>query len=696
MKGLGDIQLASETRENDANELRKKAEVKSLGLERELNDVRNELNLLSHNQILMVENLAVSNSRSELLGKELGEMSKKFDEIKDELSSRTSQYHFEKELRSRGDMKEAEERTERIALSAQMVAMTKEHANIEAQMVQSNEGLKRKLDEVLIRETERFEEKEKELSDVKSTVSGLEFEVESLREALHDTSFQTSNTKELSRLRGEVIMLQGRIDSEKQRSLTSDIASSDQVAALTNEIHDGQAERRRLHNIIQELRGNIRVFARIRPFLPCDGAPDDTFPSIIPISESSLKIAVQNNEANPYDFSFNRVFAPSVGQDSIFQEVSEFVQSALDGYNVCLFSYGQTGSGKTHTMQGSGVGQMRGIIPRAIEQVGEYKNHLESEGWKYQMKVSFLEIYNETICDLLREEKDENMKHEIKVDKDGRRFVSNLTMKKIEPTDNIAVEDVMRQAAKYRSVASTDMNDVSSRSHSVFTLHLTAVHPKQKQALRGTLNLVDLAGSERLESSGATGDRAKETVAINKSLSSLTHVFTALAKKSSHVPFRNSKLTYLLQPSLSGNGKTLMLVNLSPTDASSHESLCSLRFASQVNKCELGKAIRSVEEMKDESSNSSRRSKIVSPSKIPSPGGFRSPRKSFSFDEDDSSVYSSKSTSSRMSTRSNKSVSSNASAKSTSCLVSPRASYKQKRQTNGTSGNPRPYSNRPN
>lgn len=304
------------------------------------------------------------------------------------------------------------------------------------------------------------------------------------------------------------------------------------------------------------------------------------------------------------------MFAPSSGQEAIFQEVSEFVQSALDGYNVCLFSYGQTGSGKTHTMQGSGVGQMRGIIPRSIEQVGAYKIQLEKEGWKYEMKVSFLEIYNETIRDLLRESKDEELKHEVKVDRDGRRFVSDLTMKNIEPTDTEAVEEIMRQAAKHRSVASTDMNAVSSRSHSVFTLHLTAVHPKQKQALRGTLNLVDLAGSERLERSGATGDRAKEAVAINKSLSSLTDVFAAIGKKASHIPFRNSKLTYLLQPSLSGNGKTLMLVNLSPTDASAQESLCSLRFASQVNKCELGKPKRSVEDTgtDDESKPVSRRS----------------------------------------------------------------------------------------
>merc|ERR1711878_121012 len=117
-------------------------------------------------------------------------------------------------------------------------------------------------------------------------------------------------------------------------------------------------------------------------------------------------------------------------------------------------------------------------------------------------------------------------------------------------------------------------------------------------------NLCDLAGSERLDRSKATGDRAKEAMAINKSLSSLTDVFAAIGKKQSHVPFRNSKLTHLLQPSLSGDGKTLMLVNLSPTEKSTQESLCSLRFAAQVNKCELGKAKRSLEEVEDEDSGS--------------------------------------------------------------------------------------------
>jgi kinesin family protein C1 len=354
----------------------------------------------------------------------------------------------------------------------------------------------------------------------------------------------------------------------------------------------------KMFNVIQELRGNVRVFARIRPFLPDDSAEPDAVSSVTPRSEFALKI--QNDKGAEHKFNFDKVFAPSVSQEKVFEEVSEFVQSALDGYNVCLFSYGQTGSGKTHTMQGSGVGQMRGIIPRAIQQVGSYKLQLEKDGWEYKMEVSFLEIYNEKIKDLLREGSGDETKHEIKVDaSSGRRYVTDLVMKALDPNSDEHIEAVMRQAAKHRSVASTDMNAVSSRSHSVFTLHLTATNSKLRQTLRGKLNLVDLAGSERLERSGATGARAKEAVSINKSLSALTTVFTAIGSKSSHIPFRDSKLTYLLQPSLSGDGKTLMMVNLSPTTESSGESLCSLRFAAAVNKCELGKPKKSLEDQDD-------------------------------------------------------------------------------------------------
>ena len=248
-------------------------------------------------------------------------------------------------------------------------------------------------------------------------------------------------------------------------------------------------------------------------------------------------------------------------------------------------------------MQGKGKGVMRGLIPRSIEQIAAHKEMLEKDGWAFGVNVSFLEIYNESLRDLLGDNEKGDIKHEIKVGGDGRRTVTNLTVLPIDPSDNAAVEAVLALAAKRRSTASTDMNATSSRSHSVFTLSMTAKHDERNKVVRGTLNLVDLAGSERLNRSNATGQHAKETKAINKSLSSLADVFTAIGNKQSHVPFRNSKLTYLLQPALSGDGKMCMIVNISPTEASLQESLCSLRFASKVNQCELGKAKRTIEEV---------------------------------------------------------------------------------------------------
>ena len=152
------------------------------------------------------------------------------------------------------------------------------------------------------------------------------------------------------------------------------------------------------------------------------------------------------------------------------------------------------------------------------------------------------------------------------------------------------INKLMARAAKARAVGCTDMNAQSSRSHSVFALYLRGTNAKLGTELHGALHLVDLAGSERLDKSGAVGAALKETQAINKSLSALGLVFTAKANKAKHVPFRDSKLTHLMEPCLSGHGKTLMVVNVAPEADNAHESLCSLRFAKQVNQCDTSAA----------------------------------------------------------------------------------------------------------
>jgi len=176
--------------------------------------------------------------------------------------------------------------------------------------------------------------------------------------------------------------------------------------------------------------------------------------------------------------------------------------------------------------------------------------------------------------------------HTIVHDDEWGLLVTNVHSETVDSVEQ--VRKLMDVAAKKRAVGNTDSNAESSRSHAVFTLYVKGVNLEDGTELSGALNLVDLAGSERLDKSGATGCRLKETQNINRSLSSLADVFSAKAENRGHVPFRNSKLTYLMEPCLSGQGKTLMMVNVGPEDDHAHETLCSLRFAKQVSQCNTG------------------------------------------------------------------------------------------------------------
>jgi kinesin family protein C1 len=286
-------------------------------------------------------------------------------------------------------------------------------------------------------------------------------------------------------------------------------------------------------------------------------------------------------------FTFDKVFGFEAKQEEIFEEVSQLVQSALDGYKVCLFSYGQTGSGKTHTMLGAGAGPEAGIIPRAVKKVLEQAETLRAKGYEYVMEASYVEIYNEQIRDLLKPGADHDEKLSIAVNPAGGcPTVLGVMRETVRSVD--AAADLVRRAAAARAVESTQMNAQSSRSHTLFLLYITGTHAASGQTLSGCLNLVDLAGSERTDRSGAEGQRMREACAINKSLSTLGDVFKAIGENAKHVPYRNSKLTHLLAPCLGGDGKTLMLVNVAPERESAEESMHSLQFAAKVNAVELG------------------------------------------------------------------------------------------------------------
>ncbi|ORX94060.1 kinesin-domain-containing protein [Basidiobolus meristosporus CBS 931.73] len=367
------------------------------------------------------------------------------------------------------------------------------------------------------------------------------------------------------------------------------------VTTIEGKLRDEETQRRKLHNTIQELKGNIRVFCRVRPLLGAELSdsishihfPDDQ--KSIELNQTQTSADGSKTTSKTFPFQFDKVFQPTVSQPEVFGEISQLVQSALDGYPVCIFAYGQTGSGKTFTMEGPDHPNKEnmGMIPRAVMQIYETATALEEKGWKYTMEGQFVEIYNEAIHDLLGAG-EVGKKHDIRHLPNGKTILTDVTTLMLDTPDKVS--ELMKKAGQNRAVAATQCNDRSSRSHSVFTLRLTGNNTLTGEVSEGILNLIDLAGSERLSSSKATGDRLKETQAINKSLSSLGDVIYALANKESHIPYRNSKLTYLLQNSLGGNSKTLMFVNISPLPSNFGETLCSLRFATKVNNCQIGTA----------------------------------------------------------------------------------------------------------
>uniref|UniRef100_A0A665V5K2 Kinesin-like protein n=1 Tax=Echeneis naucrates TaxID=173247 RepID=A0A665V5K2_ECHNA len=472
---------------------------------------------------------------------------------------------------------------------------------------QENEALKGSVAES---QTKAAQVEKREYEEELQSLSGVRDELEKV------SSERNTLQKELSNLEGKYKVMETLRDSQETELQTLKLSVQEStlarvqatlrdteeevrclketVAQQNDDLHAGEMERRRLHNTIQELKGNIRVFCRVRPTV--DGGLSKHIQ--LPATDNKMITLAKTEESHTgkttdtqknYNFSFDRVFGAKASQQEVFEEISLLVQSALDGYNVCCFAYGQTGSGKTYTMEGEEFNENRGVIPRAVQQIFKAGEKLGSQGWEFSFTASFVEIYNESLRDLLYTGKaSKRPEHEIRKSANNEVTITNLTYEKVSNEDQVL--GLIALANQNRSTAQTAQNDRSSRSHSVFQLDIEGINAGRDVKCKSTLCLVDLAGSERLVKSQSQGERFKEMTAINGSLSNLGIVITALANKENYIPYRNSKLTYLLQGCLGGNSKTLMFVNIAPETDSFGETLNSLRFASKVNDCVIGTA----------------------------------------------------------------------------------------------------------
>ncbi|GJU76119.1 kinesin-like protein KIN-14F, partial [Tanacetum coccineum] len=406
------------------------------------------------------------------------------------------------------------------------------------------------------------------------------------------------------------------------------------LEVASSSYHKVLEENRQLYNQVQDLKGAIRVYCRVKPF------QSDEQSTVDYIGENG-NIMIVNRHKQGKDarkmFTFNKVFGGNTTQEQIYVDTQPLIRSMLDGYNVCIFAYGQTGSGKTYTMSGPDITteDTWGVNYRALRDLFQLSEQ-RKDFIKYEVGVQMIEIYNEQVRDLLvidgsnRRYPFKFFIHHLRIaffSESALNLCFTLTTNTLDIRNNSQLNglnvpdaslvpvkctqdvlDLMRIGHRNRAVGATALNERSSRSHSVLTVHIRGKELVSGSTLKGCLHLVDLAGSERVDKSEAVGERLKEAQHINRSLSALGDVISALAQKSTHIPYRNSKLTQVLQDSLGGHAKTLMFVHINPETNAIGETISTLKFAERVASIELGaaksnKETGEIKEMKEEISN---------------------------------------------------------------------------------------------
>lgn len=366
--------------------------------------------------------------------------------------------------------------------------------------------------------------------------------------------------------------------------LLSELAHARALGLPEEELHPAELQRRKLHNAIQDLKGQVRVFCRMRPLNDAEKSRGDMY--ILRVLQDDI---IECPLAGA--FHFNGVFAPGT-QEDIFDDCQDLVQSAMDGHNVTIFSYGQTGAGKTFTMYGTQGAE--GLVGRMVKELFRHIDGLCSSGTSGPVFVegSMAEIYNSRLIDLLKpvnmssagQKQSSNLRPrspKLRQSKEGATQIDDLTWRQVSNLQQL--KDLITHGFCQRSVAETVLNTCSSRSHLIFTVKIVRTN-SSGETLIGKLVFCDLGGSERLKKTEAVGERKKEAIEINKSLAALGDVIEAVAAKRKHVPYRNHALTRILQDSLGGTAKTLMFVHCSPASSCANETAMSLKFAARAGR----------------------------------------------------------------------------------------------------------------
>ncbi|KAF8769193.1 hypothetical protein HU200_006696 [Digitaria exilis] len=407
---------------------------------------------------------------------------------------------------------------------------------------------------------QKYEATSRSLNVAESNLAARNSEVDNLQNSL----------KELDELR------EFKADVDRKNQQTAEILKRQgaQLVELENLYKQEQVLRKRYYNTIEDMKGKIRVFCRLRPLSDKEVSFQE---KNIVCSPDEFTIAHPWKDDKSKQHIYDRVFDANTTQEEVFEDTKYLVQSAVDGYNVCIFAYGQTGSGKTFTIYGSDNNP--GLTPRATSELFRV---IKRDGNKYSfsLKAYMVELYQDNLVDLLLPKNAKPQKLEIKKDSKGVVTVENATVVSISSIEELRA--IIFRGSERRHIAGTNMNDESSRSHLILSIIIESTNLQTQSYARGKLSFVDLAGSERVKKSGSAGKQLKEAQSINKSLSALADVISALSSDGQHIPYRNHKLTMLMSDSLGGNAKTLMFVNVSPAESNLEETYNSLMYASRV------------------------------------------------------------------------------------------------------------------